>query len=64
MRLIIRNKWFTITGSSYIRDENEKELLKVKGKFFTVTDKKFIKELDGSLIYIVRNKFWYLLSLK
>jgi len=59
MRLIIRNKWISIGGSSYVRDENENDLLKVKGKIFTFTHKKFVKELDGKKIYMVRNKFWY-----
>ena len=60
MRLIIRNKWISLGGSSYIRDENEKDILKVKGKIFTFTRKKFVRELDGTNIYMVRNKFWYL----
>ncbi len=60
MRLIIRNKWVSLGGSSYIRDENENDLLKVKGKIFTFTHKKIVQELDGTKLYVVRNKFWYL----
>ena len=60
MRVVIRNKWISLGGSSYVNDENENPLLKVKGKIFTFTNKKIIQELDGTPIYIVRNKFWYL----
>ena len=60
MRLFIRNKWLTLRGSSYVRDEHEQDILKVQGKFFTFTSKKFVKDLQGNVLYIVRNKFWYL----
>lgn len=60
MRLFIRNKWLTLRGSSYVRDEHEQDVLKVQGKFFTFTRKKFVKDLQGNVLYIVRNKFWYL----
>ena len=60
MKLIIRNKWISLGGSSYVRDENENDLLKVKGRFFTFTHKKIVQELDGTPLFVVRNKFWYL----
>lgn len=60
MELIIRNKWFSLRGSSYIRDVNEQDIIRVKGKFWTVTYKKFIQTLEGETKYIVRNKFWKL----
>ena len=60
MRLLIRNKWFSLRGSSYIRDENENDYLKVQGRFWTFTSKKFLKDLNGNDLYMIRNKFWYL----
>ena len=60
MEFIIRNKWISLGGSSYVRDINENDVLKVKGKIFTFTRKKLVQELDGTLLYTVRNKFWYL----
>lgn len=60
MELIIRNKWISLAGSSYVRDMNENDIYQVKGKFWTFTKKKFIKDLDDNLLYMVRNKFWTL----
>ncbi len=60
MRYLIRNKWITLRGSSYVRDENENNLYKVQGRFWTFTRKKIFQSLDGEPIYIIRNKFWKL----
>ena len=62
MQLIVRNKWISLKGSSYVKDVNGKDVMKVEGKFWTVTHKKFIKDLDGNLVYTVRNKFWSFLT--
>lgn len=64
MELAIRNKWFSLGGSSVVKDLNEKDILQVKGKIFTFTAKKFIKDMDGNLKYVVRNKFWRLFQRK
>ena len=64
MRVIMRNKWVTLRGSSYVRDENEVDLLKVQGRFFTFTRKKYLQDLDGNTLYIIRNKFWILFARK
>lgn len=58
MQLQIKNKYFSLGGSSLVRDMQGNDVLKVKGKFFTVTQKKFIEDLQGNVHYIVRNKFW------
>lgn len=58
MEYIIRNKWITLRGSSYVRDINENDLYKVQGKFWTFTRKKFLRTLDDKDIYVIRNKFW------
>ena len=60
MEYIIRNKWITLRGSSYVRDINENDLYKVQGKFWTFTRKKFLRTLDDKDIYVIRNKFWKL----
>ena len=60
MRLIVRNKWISLRGSSYVKDEQGKEVMIVQGKFWTFTKKKFIKDLNGNVVYVVRNKFWKL----
>lgn len=58
MKLYISNKFFSLRGSSYVLDENSKEIFKVKGKFFSFTKKKFVKDLDNKTLYMVRNKFF------
>ena len=60
LELRIRNKWISFRGSSVVKDQNEKDFLKVRGKFWTFTRKKFIQTLEGETKYIVRNKFWFL----
>ena len=58
MRLIIKNKWISLKGSSFVKDEKGNDVLQVEGKFWTVTRKKYVKDLDGNIVYIVRNKYW------
>lgn len=58
MQLIVRNKWVSLRGSSYVKDASGKDVMRVRGKFWTLTYKKFIEDLDGNVRYIVRNKFW------
>lgn len=62
MKLVVKNKWISLKGSSTVKDVDGKDIMKVEGKFFTVTHKKFIKKLDGTLVYTVRNKFWKLFA--
>ena len=64
MELIIRNKWVSFGGSSYVKDINDKELFNVKGKIFSFTRKKFLYDMDGNLKYIIRNKFFRLFQRK
>ena len=64
MRLFIKNKIFTLSGSSFVLDEKGNKVFKVKGKWglFSPTHKKKIIDKDGNLRYIVRNKFWRFIS--
>lgn len=64
MELAIRNKWFTIGGSSIVKDVNEKDVLNIKGKVFSFTRKKFVQDLEGNTKYMVRNKFWRIFQRK
>ena len=59
MRLIIKNKMFSLRGSSKILDEEKKPKFLVKGKIFTLTKKKRICDLEGNVLYRVRNKYWH-----
>ena len=60
MQLVIRNKWVSLRGSSYVKDIDGNDVLRVRGKFWTFTRKKFIEDMDGNVVYVVRNKFWKL----
>ena len=62
MRYIIRTKWASIRQSSYIRDENEKDLYCVDGRFFSLSQKKYIKTLDGKTLYLIQNKIFKLFT--
>lgn len=58
MKLYIKNKFFTLRGSSSVTDESGQDVLVVKGNFFTFTNKKRIKDVNGKLLYKVRNR-WF-----
>lgn len=60
MQLIVRNKWISLSGSSYVKDINGKDVMIVDGKFWSLTAKKYVKDLKGNTVYIVRNKFFKL----
>ena len=57
MRIIVKNKWVSLRGSSTVKDESGKDLMKVQGKFFTFTRKKYVKNLNDETFYVLRNKF-------
>ena len=57
MKLYIKNKFFSLRGSSSVTDETGKDVFIVKGKFFTVTRKKRVRNAEGQLLYTVRNKW-------
>lgn len=60
MQLKIKNKYFSLSGASIVRDTQDNDVLRVKGKVFSFTSKKFVQDLEGNTHYIVRNKFWRL----
>ena len=62
MKLIIKNKMITVGGSSFVKDENDKDVFSVKGKVFSITRKKKIFDIDGNLQYVVRNKYWHFIN--
>ena len=60
MKLIVRNKFVTLTGASVVKDDKGNDLFKIKGKLriFSPTRKKKIYDLEGGRLFTVRNK-WY-----
>jgi uncharacterized protein YxjI len=60
MKLIIKNKFFSLGGGSFVKDENDQNVFKVKGKMISPTHKKKIYSMNKEKKYIVRNKFFKL----
>lgn len=59
MQVIIKNRFWTIGGSSEIKDVRGNVLYNVKGKIFSFTRKKLLQDLEGNTLYTIRNKFWH-----
>lgn len=59
MKFYVKNKLFSLKGSSTVKDENSNDIYKVKGKFFSLTRKKKIFDMNDNLLYIVKNKFFH-----
>lgn len=57
MQLKIVGKFFSLTGSSYVVDENEQPRYQIKGKILTFTDKKDIMDMNNKVLYTIKNKF-------
>ncbi len=64
MKVIIKNKFLSITGKSTVKDEQGKDLFKVKGSFFNPKKTKKIKDLEGNTLYFVKNKIFTWLNKK
>lgn len=58
MRVYIKNKLFSLRGSSSVKDDSGKDVFFVKGKLISPTHKKLILDKDGKKLYKVRNK-WF-----
>ena len=61
MKVTIKNNFFSLGGSSTVKDESNNPVFKVKGKFFSITHKKRVCDLNGKVLYTVRNKWinWF-----
>ena len=60
MKLLIKNKLGSFTGSSFVLDEKGEKIYEVKGKLpiLSPTHKKRIMDMEGNILYTVRNKFF------
>jgi len=58
MKVYIKNKIISLTGSSQVLDENKNPIYKVSGKFLSILHKKKIYDMENNLLYVVKNKFW------
>lgn len=58
MKLLIKNKFVSMGGSSKVTDEAGNTVYIVKGKIFSIRKKKKICDASGKVLYRVRNKYW------
>lgn len=58
MKLYIKNKFWSITGSSKVVDINKNPVYKVKGRFLSPTKVKKVCDLKNNMFYKVRNKYF------
>ncbi len=57
MRVTIKNKMFSLRGSSRVKNEQGEDVFFVKGKFFSPTHVKRICDINKNELYRVRNKW-------
>lgn len=58
MRVTIKNKFFSLGGSSSVKDETGKDVFFVKGRFLSPTHVKWVCDSEKNKLYKVRNK-WF-----
>ena len=58
MKVLIKNKFFSVGGSSSVKDENGNDAFYVKGRVFSPTKVKWVCDGNGNKLYKVRNK-WF-----
>lgn len=58
MRVIIKNKFFSLGGSSSVKDENGNDVFFVKGRVFSPTHVKWVCDKQKHKLFKVRNK-WF-----
>lgn len=58
MKVFIKNKLFSMGGSSEVFDEANNPIFKVEGGVASPTRRKEIYDTNGKLLYIVRNRFF------
>ena len=58
MKVIIKNKFFSLGGSSTVKDETGKDVYVVKGRVFSPTHVKWVCDLNNNKLFKVRNR-WF-----
>lgn len=64
MKVVIKNKFFSLGGSSTVKNEQGEDVFYVKGKVFSPTNVKWVCDLDGNKLYKVRNKWFNFINQK
>lgn len=58
MKVVIKNKFFSLGGGSSVKDENGADVFFVKGRIFSPTHVKWVCDKDKNKLFKVRNK-WF-----
>lgn len=58
MQVFIRNKIFSLGGSSVVVTADKTPVYNVKGKVFSPTRKKYVMDMNGNKLFVVRNKYF------
>lgn len=58
MKVIIKNKFFSLGGSSSVKDEKGEDVFFVKGRFLSPTHVKWVCDKNKNKLFKVRNK-WF-----
>lgn len=58
MQVFIKNKLFSLGGSSQVFDANKQPVYNIKGSIFSWTRKKKIYDMQGNILFKLRNKFF------
>lgn len=64
MKVTIKNKFFSLGGSSSVKDENGQDVFFVEGKVFSPTHVKWVCDKAHNKLYMVRNKWFNFFSHK
>ena len=62
MKVTIKNKFFSLGGSSSVKNEYGEDVFLVRGKFLSPTRVKWVCGNDKTKLYKVRNKFFNFFS--
>ena len=64
MKVIIKNKIFSLGGSSSVKNENGEDVFFVKGRLFSITRVKWICDKNKNKLFKVRNKWFNFFNYK
>ncbi len=62
MKITIKNKFFSLGGSSSVKNEFGENVFYVKGRFLSPTHVKWVCDKDKNKLYKVRNKWFYFIT--
>ena len=62
MKVVIKNKFFSLGGGSSVKNENGEDVFFVKGRFLSPTHVKWVCDKEKNKLFKVRNKWFNFIS--